>query len=200
MADTTTLLSLAEAEQRDFAELLRELTPAQWAAPSLCPKWTVRETVMHTTIHTHQTLRESVKANREMVRRRDEPTDTLVDSLAAPLYAKSPWELRLQLGELLIHQQDVRRPLALAREIPADRLIAVLRTCLGRGDGRIIGVKARKHAHGLALVATDLDWAWGAGPEVRGPAEAILMAIAGRPAAVDDLSGDGMTTLATRVR
>jgi hypothetical protein len=35
---------------------------------------------------------------------------------------------------------------------------------------------------------------------VRGPAEAILMAIAGRPAAVDDLSGDGMTTLATRVR
>ena len=146
MADTTTLLTRAEAEQRDFVEVLRELTPEQWAAQSLCPKWTVRETVMHTAIHTHQTLRESVKANREAVRRRDEPTDTLVDSLAAPLYAKSPWELRLQLGELLIHQQDVRRPLDLPRDIPADRLVAVLRTCLGRGDGLIIGVKARKHS------------------------------------------------------
>jgi uncharacterized protein (TIGR03083 family) len=200
MADTGTLLTLAAAEQDDFVELTRELAPAQWVAPSLCPRWTVRETVMHVTIHTHQTLRESVKASREMLRRRDEPTETLVDSLAAPLYAKSPWELRLQLGELLIHQQDVRRPLSLAREIPADRLTAVLRTSLGRGDGLIIGVKARKHARGLTLVATDLDWSWGSGPEVRGSAEAILMAIAGRAAAVDDLSGDGVATLSARVR
>jgi len=200
MADTTALLTRAEAEQRDFVEVLRELTPEQWAAPSLCGKWTVRETVMHTAIHTHQTLRESVKANREAVRRRDEPTDTLVDSLAAPLYAKSPWELRLQLGELLIHQQDVRRPLGLPRDIPGERLTAVLRTCLGRGDGLIIGVQARKHAHGLMLVATDLDWSWGAGPEVRGPAEAILIAVAGRAQAITDLSGAGVPTLGARVR
>ena len=74
MADTTALLTLAEAEQHDFVTLTRALTDDQWAAPSLCAKWTVREVVMHTSIHTHQTLRESVKASREAVRRRDEPT------------------------------------------------------------------------------------------------------------------------------
>jgi uncharacterized protein (TIGR03083 family) len=200
MADTTTLLTRAEAEQRDFVDVLRGLTPEQWASPSLCAKWTVREAVMHTAIHTHQTLRESVKANREAIRRRDEPTEVLVDSLAAPLYATSPWELRLQLGELLIHQQDVRRPLGLPRDVPPDHLVAVLHTCLGRGDGLIIGVKARKHARGLTLVATDLDWFWGTGPAVRGPAEAILMAVAGRSAAVADLTGPGVPTLAARVR
>jgi uncharacterized protein (TIGR03083 family) len=123
----------------------------------------------------------------------------LVESLAAPLYAKSPWELRLQAGELMIHQQDVRRPLGLPRAIPGDRLVAVLRTCLGRGDGLIIGVKARKHAHGLTLVATDIEWSWGAGPEVRGPAEAILMAVAGRAHAVGDLTGAGVPALAARL-
>ena len=115
------------------------------------------------------------------------------------MYAKSPWELRLQAGELMIHQQDVRRPLDLPREIPADRLVAVLRTCLGRGDGLIIGVKAREHARGLTLVATDLDWWRGSGPEVRGPGEAILMAIAGRAAAIADLGGQGLPAFAARV-
>ena len=49
------------------------------------------------------------------------------------------------------------------------------------------------------LVATDLGWTSGKGPDVEGPAEAILMAIAGRPAALDDLSGSGLSTLATRM-
>ena len=42
MADTTALLTLAEAEQHDFVTLTRTLTDDQWAAPSLCAKWTVR--------------------------------------------------------------------------------------------------------------------------------------------------------------
>jgi hypothetical protein len=36
MADTTALLTLAEAEQHDFVALTRALTDDQWAAPSLC--------------------------------------------------------------------------------------------------------------------------------------------------------------------
>jgi uncharacterized protein (TIGR03083 family) len=127
------------------------------------------------------------------------PMRTLVDSLAAPC-TKSPWELRLQAGELMIHQQDIRRPLGIPREIPSGRLVAVLHTCLGRVDSLIIGVKARSHARGLTLFATDIDWSWGAGPEVRGPAEAILMAVAGRAHAVGELTGAGATTLASRLR
>lgn len=51
---------------------------------------------------------------------------------------------------------------------------------------------SRKEARGLRLVATDIDWATGAGPEVHGPGEALLLAVAGRRPAFDDLAGPGL--------
>ena len=52
---------------------------------------------------------------------------------------------------------------------------------------------------GLRLQADDINWSWGSGPEVTGTAEAILMAVAGRPAALAGLSGEGLPMLAGRV-
>lgn len=52
---------------------------------------------------------------------------------------------------------------------------------------------------GIRLVATDLRFSAGVGPEVRGPAEALLMAIAGRRDAVSELSGPGQRKLAARI-
>lgn len=51
---------------------------------------------------------------------------------------------------------------------------------------------------GVRLVATDLHFAVGAGAEVRGPAEALLMAIAGRRGVAGELSGPGQRKLAER--
>ena len=51
---------------------------------------------------------------------------------------------------------------------------------------------------GLRAVATDLDWTSGNGIEVRGPAEALLLALAGRRAAADDLTGPGLDVLTSR--
>jgi hypothetical protein len=51
----------------------------------------------------------------------------------------------------------------------------------------------------LRLVATDTGWAYGAGALVRGPAEALLLAMSGRPVALDDLDGDGVPVLRQRV-
>ncbi|MGH3310893.1 MAG: hypothetical protein ACRDP3_09940 [Streptomyces sp.] len=48
-------------------------------------------------------------------------------------------------------------------------------------------------------VATDLDWSHGRGPEVRGPGEVILRAVAGRCGVVGELSGDGQRKLAHRI-
>lgn len=56
-----------------------------------------------------------------------------------------------------------------------------------------------RHHGDLRLTATDLDWATGDGAEVLGPGEALLMAMAGRPHALDDLDGPGMATLRRRV-
>jgi hypothetical protein len=52
---------------------------------------------------------------------------------------------------------------------------------------------------GLQLVATDLRFSAGAGPQVRGAAEALLMAIAGRRGVVSELSGPGQAKLADRI-
>jgi hypothetical protein len=60
-------------------------------------------------------------------------------------------------------------------------------------------IHARRRIRGLRLVATDLEWTTGSGPAVEGPGEALLMAMAGRPAALPELSGPGKPTLADRI-
>ena len=52
---------------------------------------------------------------------------------------------------------------------------------------------------GLRLVTTDLDWEAGTGKAVEGPAEALLLAIAGRPIVISELAGPGQSTLAARL-
>jgi hypothetical protein len=54
----------------------------------------------------------------------------------------------------------------------------------------------RERAAGVRLVATDADVVIGDGPEVRGPAVALLLAVSGRAAALDDLAGPGLGSLA----
>jgi hypothetical protein len=45
---------------------------------------------------------------------------------------------------------------------------------------------------------TDAEWSHGTGPEVSGPILALVMAMTGRKAALDDLSGEGVSTLRSR--
>jgi hypothetical protein len=93
----------------------------------------------------------------------------------------------------MIHQQDIRRPLGRHREIPAARIAPVLPFALFappiRGILKVWGVR---------LIASDLDWSFGFGPEVHGRAEALLMAIAGRRGILPELSGPGVAKLTRR--
>ena len=100
----------------------------------------------------------------------------------------------IALTDGTIHQQDIRRALGLPRAIPADQLPAVLDFAL---TARML--PATKNARGLRLRASDIDWSAGSGPDVIGPAEALLMAVAGRPDALADLDGDGLPQLDARV-
>ena len=101
---------------------------------------------------------------------------------------------RVALVEALIHHQDIRRPLGLPRAIPPERLLPALRTALIAPD---IGGLWR--IRGVRLVATDLGFSAGAGPEVRGTVEALLMAIAGRRDVMSELSGPGQRKFAGRL-
>ncbi|MBS4727124.1 maleylpyruvate isomerase family mycothiol-dependent enzyme [Mycobacterium sp. SM1] len=100
----------------------------------------------------------------------------------------------IALVDGMIHQQDIRRPVGLPRTIPQQRLRVVLDYALTAP-----AVRGAKRARGIRLVATDLDWTHGNGPEVSGPGEALLMAMAARPDDLNQLFGPGKTPLAQRI-
>jgi uncharacterized protein (TIGR03083 family) len=102
------------------------------------------------------------------------------------------------LVDHIVHQQDMRRPLGLPREVPVERLLAALGVVTAYpGVGGAVG--AKKRASGLRLVATDVDWSYGEGLDVRGTGEAILLALTGRSVVLDELTGDGVATLRDRI-
>jgi len=215
MADKTVLLGQIVAEQEDFAALLRGLTDEQWAASSLCEGWTVRDTAIHTAWHIHLKRIGPVPSfgyardvsqflllggtkfdARQRERDGARSNEDLIDWIASPAEPTLT-----NLDELMIHQQDARRPLGLGRVIPADRLASLLSYCMSPiGDGGLgVGCGSYKLGREFHLVATDIGWSGGQGLEVRGPGEAILMAINGRSEATDDREGSGVEILASRL-
>jgi uncharacterized protein (TIGR03083 family) len=185
-------------------ELARSLTAGQWEEPTLCSEWTVREVMTHLAFHTHRAgLRQFLQPSDRLAARQaaDAKADTdegLVGWLASTP-ADSARTSKVNLAELVIHQQDVRRPLHLRRSYPQATLRACLEFCTTRNGNLFVTGVVRRPSRGLRLVADDLGWASGSGPEVIGPAEALLMAITGRSAALAELEGDGLPVLADRV-
>jgi uncharacterized protein (TIGR03083 family) len=197
VADRDAINAMLEAEQCEFVTLLEGLDEEQWSAPSLCSEWNVHDVALHLAYHVHTGGIDLLKSERKTTSQlRSMPTDDLIEWVAQPVSAPFP---SIQLGEFMIHQQDVRRPLGLPRDIPADRLVATL-DYLGTMGGKLALVaRVTSRSHGLHLAATDIRWYAGNGPEVRGPAESLMMALAGRGDAVRDLDGDGVTPLVRRM-
>ena len=202
-------LDLAQAERMDFAAFLESLTPEQWDAPTLCDRWSVRQVAAHAISFDELTLGQLARrfmkgllvtsringiGVADYADRTREQLVALIREHARPHGLTAGFGGRVALTDNMIHQQDIRRALDIARTIPADRL----RTAL---DFALIAptIRGARRAKGVRLVATDLDWSHGGGAEVRGTGEAVLMAIAGRRDALKDLSGPGHDRLAGRI-
>jgi uncharacterized protein (TIGR03083 family) len=204
---------LAAAERRELADYLETLNPEQWQAPSLCAEWTVHDVAAHVTSYDvlswPETARRAVKGRLtgrrgpdgsnalgvEASRRRSpEELVALLREHAEPRGVTALFGGAIALTDGVIHQQDIRRPLGDPRDIPHDRLRTALSFSL-----RAPVLPSRRNARGLRLVATDVGWTHGEGAEVRGPGEALLMAVAGRTVALPELSGAGVETLRDRV-
>lgn len=197
---------MATAERTDLADLLVTLTPEQWEAQSLCVDWRVRDVVAHVISFDVSLLgmvRRAVRGRSVHINQVgvDElaslSTGQLLDRLRVHLRPQglaASFGGRLALLDVTIHHQDIRRPLGLPRDIPTDRLRQVL-------DGVVCSpeLPGRRIARGVRLIATDLEWSHGSGPEVLGPAEAVLMAVAGRWSAVGELAGPGQPLVASRI-
>jgi uncharacterized protein (TIGR03083 family) len=199
----------AERERAELLSLLLTLEEGEWRIPSLCAGWSVRDVVAHLLSYEGLGMREvasRMARGRLMLTRtnaialqeyRDATPDELVQRLRT---FPRPTGLTAGLGggiglvDGVIHQQDIRRPLHRPRFIDAERLRYALKFTITspalRGFWKVRGVR---------VIATDVDWAYGRGPEARGPGEAVLLAMAGRRDATHDLVGPGREILQRRL-
>ena len=99
------------------------------------------------------------------------------------------------LGEIVVHGQDIRGAIG----EPADPNPEAIAACLQMYSGANFPVGTKKRISGLRLVATDAGWTHGAGAEVSGPGLSLLMAMTGRSAGLEGLSGDGVANLRSRM-
>jgi uncharacterized protein (TIGR03083 family) len=196
------------AERAALADDLAALTDEQWATPSLCGNWTVREVLGHMTATARMTpakffaafagsgFRFGAMQEKDIAR---ETAGTPADGLAqfrslTTASTHPPGPIDAMLGETIIHGADIRRPLGIARDYPAAAVTRVAEFCMS--SNLLLGGK--KRSAGLTLRATDTDWSAGSGPVVSGPALSLVLAITGRPAGLAELSGDGLATLRSR--
>jgi len=202
--------STIHAERAALADDLETLTDAQWATPSLCNSWSVRDVLAHMTATARITPPaflvkmltsgfsfQKLQARDIAIERGTSPADTLarfrsqITSSRHPPGPNDSW-----LGEVLVHAEDVRHPLGIRHAYPVEASVQTAN--FYKNSNLLIG--ARSRIEGLRLRATDADWAHGTGPEVSGPIHALVMAMTGRAAALSDLAGDGLTILESRCR
>lgn len=200
---------LIHAERAALANDLIGLTEPRWETPSLCTGLTVREVLAHLTAGASLT---SARWLAGVIRCRFDFDKQVAMRLAEHLGAdgaetlerfhravksttKPPLPAIAMLGEVIVHGEDIRRPLGLRRDHP----IAVLTSLAGYYQGADLVVMAKGRIGGLRLEATDGPFAVGSGPLVSGTTLALIMAMTGRAAYLDELRGDGVAILRRRV-
>ncbi|WP_189079132.1 maleylpyruvate isomerase family mycothiol-dependent enzyme [Mangrovihabitans endophyticus] len=206
------LLAAIADERHRVADLLDSLTPAQLDMMSLCSRWTVKQVAGHLVAAVDTppralpplVLRSGLNLHRANIRLAVRAAERPAGEMAATLRerANHPVKppvvgLRGQLTDLQVHGQDIRRPLGLPHGLRLDRLHASLDFLTG---GRAIGFTPRRRVADLRFESTDLDWSWGTGAVVAGPAEALMMAMTGRAVVLGELDGPGVRLLRDRLR
>jgi len=196
------------SERKALAADLEALTDEQWATPSLCTDWTVRDVLAHMTatakisppqffgkMITSGFSLKSMQSKDMATERGGSPAETLARFTAEVSSSKHPpGPTDTWLGETIVHAEDIRRSLGIKHDYPTDAAVQVAN--FYKGSNLIIGTK--KRIAGLRLRATDAAWSHGDGPEVSGPIMSLVMAMAGRKTSDEDLSGDGVATLRSR--
>jgi uncharacterized protein (TIGR03083 family) len=199
---------VVHGERRALATDLAFVTPERWSTPSLCDGWTVHDVLAHLTATAAMTpprflAKLAAAGFRFPVFTAEQIAEVGAEGAPATLArfravqastSAPPGPALSWLGEVLVHAEDIRRPLGFTHEYPLDAVTRVID--FYAGSNLLIGGKRR--VAGLTLTATDTGWTRGSGPHVHGPAMSLLLATAGRRAALDDLTGDGLEELRSR--
>lgn len=206
--DTDELWAAIDDQRRRTADLLETLTPEEWAHPSLCDGWSVRDVAAHLTLQQqhltdvvrfvvrHPSLLRSVTLNRTIHHsaklQAKLPTDEIIRRIRASIGSRRHNAFvseRETLSDILVHGQDIALPLGLDLEMPP-AAAAEAATRLWQTRGTWLSMVFRPlPLEGHRLTATDADWSVGEGIEVAGPIGALLLLLTGRTALADRLSG-----------
>jgi uncharacterized protein (TIGR03083 family) len=199
------LWPLVHAEREALAADLAGLGEEQWQTPSLCTGLTVREVLAHITagasLNPVQWMAGVIRCrfdfDRQVRMRLSQqlgatPADTLARfRRVVTSTTKPPLPVAALLGEVIVHGEDIRRPLGIRHASP----MTTLTRTAEHYHGSDLTVPARKRVAGLRLAATDGPFAAGSGPLVSGPTLAVIMAMTGRTAYCDELHGEGVAIL-----
>lgn len=200
---------LIHAGRARIADMLDGLTPQQWHSRSLCAEWTIEQVAAHLTAAAgtgrwawlRSITLAGFNADRHNARRLarhlgSTPQETgerfrrSVMLTIAPTKDYAAW-----LGEVIVHGQDIARPVGITLT-PDPVAVREVATFFAAKD---FAVNTHTAVKGLALEATDADFAAGSGPLVRGPLLSLVMAMAGRRDYCADLDGEGAVVLGRRI-
>jgi uncharacterized protein (TIGR03083 family) len=189
--------------RRQFANRIEALDEAAWNSASWCSGWRVRDVLAHLVRNAEGTsmslaqdlLRGGLRPDRAVSRAAKRLSGVPVPQLAQRLRANAEGGVRLLgspealgLGDVLVHSADAFRPLGMDEDAsavdPTPALDAFWRM------GRVI-VHSAPH-RGRRLIATDVDWNRGSGPEVRGKAMDLLLLVTNRRQVLPCLEGPGL--------
>jgi uncharacterized protein (TIGR03083 family) len=204
----TDLMPMVHAERRVLSDFLSGLTPEQWTARTWCDKWNVQELVGHLVAAGSITFGHFAGGFIKSGFNFDKFVDGDLRSYAAGSPAdtkarfdsiinssrKPPGPAYVALGEVMVHGEDIRRSLGHVGEHPTEHLTTLADAYKKTGKP----LNGKRRSEGLSFTATDIEWSTGSGPEVKGPAMSLILAMVGRKGALADCSGPGVETLCSR--
>jgi uncharacterized protein (TIGR03083 family) len=197
-------------ERRRLASVLEDLTPGQWATPSLAAGWTVRHVTAHLVMpfryRQWQILLRLLAARGDFDRvadaiaRRDAalPTAGLVTTLrdnAMHPFTPPGAGFEAPLTDLLVHALDICRPLGIAWAPSPEATRTALDTVTNASGLRHFGIDLTP----VRVHANDVEWSFGTGAPLAGSAADLLLVLSGRPAGSPGLTGAGASLLTAQL-
>lgn len=194
-------------QRRALAALLGDLSEDEWAVPSLCQGWTVRDVAAHVMRSATVTPLEITVAlarfrgryNALVAEDARQAARRPVAELLAE-FERHDGSRRHPFGtsvvdpllDVLVHTQDIAVPLGRPCPMPIEPAVVAARRAHRLGF-LFPGSRVRRR---LEVRASDADFAIGRGPLVEGPVRAVLLLLTGRTAAaLPALSGPGVERL-----
>ncbi len=176
--DSDTVWQHVDTERSWLADLLESLPDDAWQQPSLCAAWSVRDVAAHLTFaqaRVRDLLWPAVRAGfrydtfiRDTALRSPLTHEQIVATLRGFVGSRRRVAFITDLEpliDILVHTQDICRPLGIDHPMPPDAAAAAADRVLSMPRP----MRRWRPPRGVRLVATDTDWVYGTGPEVRRP-------------------------------